>query len=139
MHRMFCRRRWREEQAALEYNTAERNYIQEFQALAALVGRADLPLAPLNGNLEQAPQVDTTQITETILRESPSIKRARQDLAAAQAALRAAKRESIPDLTVRAGVGTELRTFTRGLSPRSRLTGFCERRHHTSDLQPQSG
>jgi cobalt-zinc-cadmium efflux system outer membrane protein len=92
------------EQSALEYNTAERSYIQEFRALAAIAGKADLPLAPLNGDLEQPPQIDTTQISESILRESPSIKRARQDLTAAQAAVKSAKRESIPDLTVRAGV-----------------------------------
>lgn len=92
------------EQAALEYNTAERTYIQEFRALAALAGRADLPLAPLTGNLEQVPQIDTSQVAETIVRESPSIKRAHQNLTVAQAALKAAKRESIPDLTVRAGV-----------------------------------
>jgi cobalt-zinc-cadmium efflux system outer membrane protein len=92
------------EQAALEYNTAERTYIQEFRALAALAGNADLPLAPLAGSLEEPPHIDTGQITETMIRDSPSIKRARQSLVAAQAALRATKRESIPDLTVRAGI-----------------------------------
>jgi cobalt-zinc-cadmium efflux system outer membrane protein len=92
------------EQAALEYNTAERTYIQEFRALAALAGKADLPLAPLAGSLEQPTPVDTGEIAEAVLRDSPSIKRARQSAAAAQAALKAAKRESIPDLTLRAGV-----------------------------------
>src|SRR5581483_9108186 len=52
-----------QEQAGLEYNTAQRGYIQEFRALAATAGRADLPLAPLNGNLEQLPQIDTTRIS----------------------------------------------------------------------------
>ncbi len=92
------------EQAALDYNRAERTYIQEFRGLAALAGKADLALAPLAGNLDQTPQIDTGQITESILRDSPSVKRARQNLAVAQAAWSAAKRESIPDLTVRAGV-----------------------------------
>ncbi len=92
------------EQAALEYNTVQRIYIQEFGALAALAGRADLPLAPVTGNLEQPPEIDISRISETVMHDSPSIKRARQNLVVAQAALRAAKRESIPDLNMRAGV-----------------------------------
>jgi cobalt-zinc-cadmium efflux system outer membrane protein len=41
---------------------------------------------------------------ETILRDSPSVKRAEQAVAVARAQLRSARREFIPDLTVRAGL-----------------------------------
>ncbi len=92
------------EQASLDYSTAQRIYIQQFRSLAALAGKADLPLAPLAGDLERLPQLDTEKITEQILRESPALKRARQTLLQSQASLQAAKRESIPDLTLRAGL-----------------------------------
>jgi cobalt-zinc-cadmium efflux system outer membrane protein len=91
-------------QAQLEYTTAQRRYIEEFQSLAAVAGKPDLPLAPLAGDLDRPPQLDPDRILEQILQNSPSVKRAQQDVLRAEAEQKAAGRESVPDLTIRAGL-----------------------------------
>jgi cobalt-zinc-cadmium efflux system outer membrane protein len=92
------------EQAELDFNTAQRTYIQTFQSLAALVGHPEMELRPLQGDLEHPPQIDTDRIVNRIVEESPAVKRAQQQLVLAQAALKSARRESVPDLSIRAGV-----------------------------------
>lgn len=93
-----------EEQAQVEYTTAQRNYIHDFRALAALVAKPGLLLAPLAGDLESPPKIDPGGIIARILENSPEIKRAQQGIARAQAEIKSAKREAIPDLTVQAGL-----------------------------------
>ena len=89
------------EQAQIDYVSAQRSYIQQFRALAALVGKPDLPLVPLAGDLEKLPSIDENQIAEQIANDSPEVKRAQQEVILAEAALKSAKRESIPDLQIR--------------------------------------
>lgn len=91
------------EQAKVDYTTAQRNFLQEFRSLAALVGRSDIPVAPLQGDLEHPPQIDSEQIANQIAQDSPSVKRAQQSVARAEAELKSARRESVPDLQVNAG------------------------------------
>ncbi len=92
------------EQAQIDYTTAQRTYIQTFRSLAALAGKPDLPLSRLEGNLENTPQIDAAQVVEQIVTESPSVKRAKQDVQRAEAELKSAKRESVPDLQLHAGI-----------------------------------
>ena len=92
------------DQAKVDYTTAQMNYIQAFDTLAATVGRPNLPVSPLEGNLRNWPEINPQQIIETILRESPSVKRAQEAVARAEAEIKSAKREPIPDLQLRAGV-----------------------------------
>ncbi len=92
------------EQAELDYVTAQRDYLQKFAALSALAGKPDLPPSPLRGDLDHPPQIDPAQCAATILRDSPVIKRAQQLVNHAEAELKSARRESVPDLQVRAGV-----------------------------------
>ncbi len=92
------------DQTSVDYTTAQHQYIAEFGGLAAASGKPDLPLAALNGSLETAPTIDTDHIIEIILRDSPSLKRAQQDVLSAEAEWKAAKRESVPDLQVRGGL-----------------------------------
>lgn len=91
-------------QAKTDYMTAQRNYIQAFDTLAVTAGKPDLPVSPLEGNLHDWPAINPQQIIETILRGSPSVKRAQDAVARAEAQLRSAKREAIPDLQLRAGL-----------------------------------
>lgn len=93
-----------EGQAKVEYTTAQRTYIQDFRALATLAGKPDLPLAPLAGNLDETPAIDPNRILAQILRNSPEVKRAEQDVVRAQTEVKSTKREVIPDVTVRAGL-----------------------------------
>jgi outer membrane protein, heavy metal efflux system len=99
------------EQAKVDYTAAQRIFIEEFQTLAALSGRADLPVSPLQGNLEHPPEINVDQIVNQIAKDSPSVERAQQDIARAEAELKSAKRESVPDLQVNAGAQQSFETL----------------------------
>jgi outer membrane protein, heavy metal efflux system len=115
------------EQAKVEYVTAQRNYLQAFNSLAALVGKPDLPVAPLAGNLEDWPKLDAEQTLDRFIRDSPSVKRAQQAVTQAEAKLRSAGREAIPDLQLRAGLRQDNEPLNEAaISPRAvGLVGFA--------------
>ncbi|HEV2417278.1 MAG TPA: TolC family protein [Terriglobia bacterium] len=92
------------DQAKVDYTTEQMNYIQAFDTLAATAGKPDLPVSPLKGDLGNWPEINPQQIIETILSDSPSVKRAQEAVARAEAQIKSAKREAIPDLQLRAGV-----------------------------------
>lgn len=104
------------EQAKVDYVTAQMNYIQAFDILADTVGKPDLPVSPLEGSLSNWPEIDPGQILETILRDSPSVKRAQEAVARAEVRLRSARREIIPDLQLRAGVQQDNEALNEALS-----------------------
>ena len=91
------------EQAKVDYVTAQRQYLQAFRTLSALAGKGNLAVSPLQGELEKTPDLNAEQIVDSIVADSPTIKRAQQEAAVAQARLKDAKRESVPDLQLRAG------------------------------------
>ncbi|MCU1222155.1 MAG: outer membrane protein [Edaphobacter sp.] len=91
------------EQAKVDYVTAQRQYLQAFRALTALAGKGNLPVSPLQGELEKTPDLNAEQIVDSVVAGSPTVKRAQQEAAVAQARLKDAKRESVPDLQLRAG------------------------------------
>jgi outer membrane protein, heavy metal efflux system len=91
------------EQAKVDYVTAQRQYLQAFRTLAALAGKGNMPVSPLQGELEKTPGMNAEQLVDSIVAESPTVKRAQQEAAVAQARLKDAKRESVPDLQLRAG------------------------------------
>lgn len=92
-----------DEQAKVDYGTAQRQYLAAFHSLASLAGKPDLPVSPLQGDLEKFPELNTEQIVEQIVADSPTVKRAEQEVTVAQSRLKNAKREVIPDLQLRAG------------------------------------
>ena len=91
------------EQAKIEFESAQRDFIQNFHTLAAYAGRNDLPASPLAGDLMQPPILDADQQVQTIIASSPTVKRMQQEVATNEARLKDAKRETVPDLTVRVG------------------------------------
>src|SRR5271165_467006 len=92
------------EQAEIDYTTAERGFLQAFRSLAALVGKPELAASPLQGDLEHPPEISADQIVNQIIQDSPSVKRAQQGIVRAEAEVKSAKRESVPDLQVHAGL-----------------------------------
>lgn len=92
------------DQAKVDYVAAQMNYIQLFNTLAATAGKPELPVAPLAGELDPWPAINPQQTIETIVRDSPSVKRAQEAVTRAEAQLRSARREVIPDLQLRAGI-----------------------------------
>ena len=91
------------EQARLNFAKAERQYIQAFNRLAAVAGQPDLPLTLLQGDIEHPPEIDVEHWVESAVQESPSVKRAQQEAKRAEAALARDRRETVPDLVLRAG------------------------------------
>jgi cobalt-zinc-cadmium efflux system outer membrane protein len=91
------------EQAKIDYTNAQRNFLQNFRMLAAVAGQSDLAASLLDGVLDAIPDIDTDHIVETIIRDSPSVKQAQLEITIAEATLNDAKRESLPDLQLKAG------------------------------------
>ncbi len=91
------------EQAKVDFEHAQRAYLQDFQTLAAVAGAQTLPVTPLKGDLEQPPVIDAEQQVAAILAQSPTVKHAQQQVAVAEARLKDAKREPFPNLSVKAG------------------------------------
>lgn len=91
------------EEAKVNYVTAQREYLQSFHMLAALAGKGNLPVSPLQGELNKTPDLNTEQMVDSIVQNSPTVKRAQQEVAVARARLKSAKREPVPDLQLRAG------------------------------------
>src|SRR6266567_2747323 len=78
---------------------------EEWRSLAAVVGKPDLPLATVAGDLEKGwPELNEEQAVEAIAKDSPAVRIADAAEARAQSALARAKREPVPDLQVRGGM-----------------------------------
>jgi outer membrane protein, heavy metal efflux system len=90
-----------QEQAALDTMTTEHHYIAAFHQLIAIAGQPDLPLTRLAGDLTAMPAQPPP--LDAMLEQSPAVQRADQAVHAAEAQLRSAHREVVPDLTLRAG------------------------------------
>jgi outer membrane protein, heavy metal efflux system len=92
------------QQAGLAVTMAEQNQQRAWKELATVVGNPNLPLMRLEGALEDTPTVDADALVEKIVNESPAVKIAELGVKKAEAILARAKRETIPDLQVRAGM-----------------------------------
>lgn len=91
------------EQAKIDFVTAQREFIQRFRTLAALAGEQTIQVAPLAGSLDSPPELDADKQVAAIIAGSPTVKRMQQEVLVGEARLRDAKRQSIPDLQIRAG------------------------------------
>jgi len=92
-----------DEQAKIDYETAQRDFLADFGMLAALAGEPDLPVSPLEGAFDTPPEIDSDHIVAKILQSSPAAVQAAQEVSVAEAKLKDAKREAIPDLELKAG------------------------------------
>ncbi len=92
------------EQAELAVVAAEQNQVRAWRALAATVGKPQMPLTHLAGSLEDLPEDRPDQWLQAILQESPAVKIAALGVVKAEASLARAKREPIPDLQLRGGL-----------------------------------
>ena len=92
------------EQAELAVVAAEQNQLRSWRALAATVGKPEMVLTHLAGNLENLPEDNPDQWLQTIVQGSPAVKIAELGVLKAEASLARAKREPIPDLQLRGGL-----------------------------------
>jgi outer membrane protein, heavy metal efflux system len=105
------------DEAELALVAAQQDQQRAWRALAALVGTPTMPLARLAGNLEDLPNIDSDQMVSAILRDSPVVRIAQLGVTRADAALARAKREIIPDLSLRAGVLNDFEALDTAASP----------------------
>src|SRR5271154_1642510 len=92
-----------EDQDELAVMTEQQEQQRAWSVLAAVVGKPDLALAHLQGDLEKLPEVNAEEILQAILRDSPAVKIAQLGVARADAEMQRAQHEAIPDLFLRAG------------------------------------
>jgi cobalt-zinc-cadmium efflux system outer membrane protein len=92
------------EQAQLAVVAAEQKQLRGWRALAATVGKPEMHLAHLAGNLEELPDDNPEQWLKAILQDSPAVKIAQLGVLRAEASMARAKREQIPDLQLRGGL-----------------------------------
>jgi cobalt-zinc-cadmium efflux system outer membrane protein len=91
------------EQAGIDYLVAQRVFIKKFKGLVALAGNPSAEITLLEAALDAPPEIDPTQAVETIVQQSPTVRQAQQQVAIAEARVKDAKRELVPDLQLRAG------------------------------------
>lgn len=96
------------DQESLALVAAQQNQRRAWTELAAAVGRPELPLSRLQGNLEEVVEVNPGQWLQTLLTESPAVKIAALGIQRAQAELARARREPIPNLQLRGGARNNL-------------------------------
>lgn len=113
------------QQAELAVIDAEQNQQWVWKALAAAVGKPDLPRTGLEGDLEEITDLNPQQWLETILGESPAVKIADLGARKAEAVLARARREPIPNLQLRGGL-QQKRELTEFTGRPVGLQGFAE-------------
>ena len=91
------------EQAKADFEEAQRMFLAGFAQLATFAGQANLPVHPLTGALVEPPQLEPENLVAFDAEQSPYVKSAESKVAVAEARLKDARRERIPNLTVKAG------------------------------------
>lgn len=78
---------------------------EEWRSLAAIMGKPDVPLETVAGDLEHGwPALDELQAVEMVATQSPAVRIASATTDRAQSELASAQREKIPDVTARGGL-----------------------------------
>jgi cobalt-zinc-cadmium efflux system outer membrane protein len=89
----------------LSAHMQENTLREEWKSLAAVIGRPDLPLATVSGDLQHNwPEIDEEQTIDTIAAQSPATRIADSAAARANAEITRAKSQAVPDLQLRGGL-----------------------------------
>jgi len=113
------------EQAQMDYTVAQRMFMQRFKRLAALAGSPAVEVSPLNAALDSPPAIDTSQVVDTIVSQGPTVRQAQQEVAIAEARLKDAKREVVPDLELKAGEQSNLETLANAPGKKTGAQSFA--------------
>ncbi len=78
---------------------------EEWRSLSAIIGKPELPIAVVSGDLEHGwPELNEEQVMEKIAEESPATRIAAMAVGRAEADILQAKRLAIPDVQLRGGM-----------------------------------
>ena len=91
------------EQAKIEFVDAQRMFLSTFTQLSTLAGQVNLAPHPLTGSLVEPPDMNTSNAVASDTQESPAVKQAQANVALAEARLKSAQREKLPNLNLKAG------------------------------------
>ncbi len=91
------------EQEKVEFVTAQRLFLSASSQLATFAGETTYAPHPLTGSLVEPPELDVEALVHTDAEESPSVKQAQANVTVAEARLKSAQREKVPDLNLKAG------------------------------------
>lgn len=91
------------EQAKIDFVDAQHMFLADFAQLATEAGQLALAPHPLTGELIEPPQIDADSIVASDVQQSPAVKRAQGSVAVAEARLKSARREVVPNLNLKAG------------------------------------
>ncbi len=91
------------EQAKVDFENAQRMFLAAFAQLATYAGQTSLAAHPLTGSLVEPPQLDAQGMVATDVQESPYVKQAQANVAVAEARVKSAQREKVPNFNLKAG------------------------------------
>jgi len=78
---------------------------EEWRSLAAVIGRPDMPLSTVNGDLERGwPELNEEAAMARVAQESPAVRIAAAAETRSESELARARREALPDIVLRAGL-----------------------------------
>jgi cobalt-zinc-cadmium efflux system outer membrane protein len=89
-----------QQQANVSLRVGQQNLQAVWRVLAAVIGKPDLAIVHLAGDLDAFPDLNYEEWVATTIRESPEVKLAQQAVEREQASLLQAKKAPIPDLQV---------------------------------------
>jgi len=113
--------------AQLSLMMQEHRLRRQWKLLASVVGEPALERRTLAGQLDQElPPLNVEELVESLVRSSPAIRIAEANVARSQALLARARKEYVPDLSVRAGLQQNREIVGPGPSQRAGLQGFAE-------------
>ena len=106
---------------------AEHMLRREWAMLTSVVGVPSLPQGGVAGRIDaDLPPLDQDQLLASLLATSPAVRVAQAKVERAEAALRRAKREPIPDLILRGGLQQNFEPLANRVDHRVGLQGFAQ-------------
>jgi cobalt-zinc-cadmium efflux system outer membrane protein len=113
------------ERAEIGLSMARTELQRSWRELAAMVGKASLEIAPLDGDLNALPKLELEAVLAKLFSESPEIHTSEAAIARDEAALARAKVEKIPDIVARGGLRYNRELLELGGQPVG-LEGFFD-------------
>ena len=116
-----------EQRMEIAVGVAEHAFRREWAMLTSVVGVPTLPQGSVAGRIDgDLPPLDQAQLLSALLAESPMVRSAQAGVERAQAAVRHAQQETVPDLTVRAGLQQNYESLGTPANRSVGLQGFAE-------------
>lgn len=116
-----------EKRVEVAIGVAEHMLRREWAMLTSVLGVPSLPQGGVAGRIDaDLPPLDQDQLLAALLAMSPAVRAAQANVERAEATLRRAKREPIPDLILRGGLQQNFEPLANPIDHRVGLQGFAE-------------